>query len=182
MVHISTISRLLRKNKWSRKELRRISLNRSNELRQRYREEMSQFAADDLIFLDESIFNEKTGWRYQGYAPIGDEARYHADVRRGATWSIVAAMTVNGWLSCTGIKQGYYNKEQFLDWLKNDLLATLRCEYRDKSLIIVLDNLSVHVDPRVQQMIKAENHLIRYLPSYSPDYNSIELTFSVLKA
>ncbi len=35
---------------------------------------MSQFAAENLIFLDESIFNEKTGWRYQAYAPIGEEA------------------------------------------------------------------------------------------------------------
>ncbi len=31
-------------------------------------------------------------------------------------------------------------------------------------------------------MIEAHGHLIHYLPSYSPDYNSIELTFSVLKA
>ena len=31
-------------------------------------------------------------------------------------------------------------------------------------------------------MIKAEDYLIHYLPSYSPDYNFIKLTFSVLKA
>jgi len=31
-------------------------------LRQLYHDEMSQFAAENLIFLDESIFNEKTGW------------------------------------------------------------------------------------------------------------------------
>ena len=131
---------------------------------------MSQFAAENLVFLDESIFNEKTGWRYWAYAPIGEEARYHADVRRGAIWSIVAAMTVNGWLSCTGIKQGYYNKKQFLEWLQNELLATLQQVYRGKSLVIVLDNCSVHVDPRVEQMIEAAGHLIRY--------NPVKLTFS----
>jgi hypothetical protein len=91
----STISCLLRKNKWSRKKLRRISFNCSDELRQRYHEEMIQFAADDLVFLDKSIFNKKTGWQYQGYAPIGDKTQYHADVRRGATWSIIAAITIN---------------------------------------------------------------------------------------
>ena len=31
-------------------------------------------------------------------------------------------------------------------------------------------------------MIKTEDHLICYLPSYSPDYNPIKLTFLVLKA
>jgi len=44
---------------------------------------MLQFTADDLVFLDESIFNEKTGWRFRAYALIGDEARYEADVQRG---------------------------------------------------------------------------------------------------
>ena len=60
----STISRLLKKKKWTRKELRRISLGRSEELREAYRNDMRRFVADDLVFLDESIFNEKTGWRH----------------------------------------------------------------------------------------------------------------------
>jgi hypothetical protein len=36
-----------------------------------------QFTAEDLVFLDESIFKEKTGWHwisYHTYAPTG----YHA--------------------------------------------------------------------------------------------------------
>ena len=148
LVNQSTISRLLRKNRWSKKELRRISLNHSEMLRQQYCDEMSQFTTNDLVFLDEFIFNKKTGWRYRAYALIGEEARYDANVRRGATWNIIAAMTINGWLSCTDIKQDYYNTEQFLEWL-NELLATLRQMYRDKSLVIILDNLSVHIDARV---------------------------------
>ncbi len=48
--------------------------------------------------------------------------------------------------------------------------------------MIVLDNCSAHVDSRVEQIIEAAGHLIRYLPPYSPDFNPIELTFSVLKA
>jgi hypothetical protein len=52
--------------------------------------------AEDLIFLDESIFNKKTGWRYNAYAPIGDEARYTTDITRGWTWAICSAMTLGG--------------------------------------------------------------------------------------
>ena len=59
---------------------------------------MRRFVAEDLIFLDKLIFNEKTGWRLHAYAPISDETRYDADIRRGRTWSICAAMTLNGWL------------------------------------------------------------------------------------
>ena len=48
-------------------------------------------------------------------------------------------------------------------------------------MIIMLDNCSAHVDSWVEQMIETHNHLIYYLSSYFSDYNSIELTFSVLK-
>ena len=56
--------------------------------------EISCFLADDLVFPDESIFNEKTGWRHMPYAPIGHETRYSASVWRGQNWSI---MTLEGW-------------------------------------------------------------------------------------
>jgi transposase len=65
LVNWSTISRMLKRRKWTQKELRRISLGRSEDLRRGWREEMRQYVAEDLVFFDESIFNEKTGWRYQ---------------------------------------------------------------------------------------------------------------------
>ena len=47
----------------------------SEVLCQAYRCEMTTcFTAKQLVFLDESIFNEKTGWRNFAYAPIGEEA------------------------------------------------------------------------------------------------------------
>lgn len=176
-----TISRTLKRRKWSQKELRRISLNRSETLRRAYIEDISRFPAEDLVFIDESIFNEKTGWRHHGYAPIGDEARYSADLRRGSTWSICAAMTLDGWLPCIGVKKGYYSADNFLDWLRTCLLPAVNQRGRQPS-VIVMDNVAVHVNQRVEQMIEAEGHLVRYLPPYSPDYNPIELTFSVIKA
>jgi hypothetical protein len=42
----STISRLLKRQRWSKKEVRRISLTQSREARRRYREEISRFPAD----------------------------------------------------------------------------------------------------------------------------------------
>jgi transposase len=49
-------------------------------------------------------------------------------------------------------------------------------------MVIVLDNVSIHVKNHVAKVVEATGHLIRYLPPYSPDYNPIELTFSVIKA
>ena len=91
----------------------------SEALRDAFLQEMSNF---DLVFLDESIFNEKTGWRHRAYAPVGHEPPYVANVRRGDTYAIIAAMTLNGWLPCTAVKRGYYSKEPFIDWLKEHLI------------------------------------------------------------
>ena len=45
-----------------------------------------------------------------------------------------------------------------------------------------MDNNSTHIDPAVTTAIEAEGHIVRFLPPYSPDFNPIELSFSVLKA
>ena len=115
------------------------------------------------------------------YAPIGDPARYHGDMRRGDTYSILPAYTTEGYLPCTGIKKGYYSKDEILDWLIDHLLPLCN-EYPRERSIIVLDNVSIHVDRRIVQAIEEKGCLVKYLPPYSPDYNPIELTFSVLKA
>ena len=97
-VNRSTISRFLKQQGWSRRSLRPFSLNRNEELREGYRRTMARFAAEDLVFLDEVIFNEKTGWRQCVYGPIGHQSRYSMNINRGETWSMCAAYTINGYL------------------------------------------------------------------------------------
>jgi transposase len=48
--------------------------------------------------------------------------------------------------------------------------------------IVVLDNLSAHKRPYVQQRIEAQGCEVWFLPSYSPDLSPIEEAFSQLKA
>ncbi len=119
-------------------------------------------------------------WRSIAYTPIGDPARYHADIRRGNTISVLPTYITAGYLPCTAIKKGYFNKEVILDWLIDQLLPLCN-EYPGERSIIVLDNVSIHMDPSIVQAIEAKGCLVKYLPPYSPDFNLIELTFSVLK-
>ena len=177
---ISTSLQLFKRRKWSRKQLKRISLNRSEVLRRGYLDDIRQFVAEDLVFLDESIFNEKTGWRYHGYAPTGTVPEINADINRGKTWSICAAMTLDGYLPCTVLKEGYFNTGDFLVWLQEKLLPEVNRLWFP--MVIVMDNLSIHAKEEVRQIIEEAGHVVRYLPPYSPDYNPIEVTFSVLKA
>jgi transposase len=181
-VNQSTVSRFLKKQGWTRRTLRPCSIDRNEELRESYRNCMRRYAADDVVFLDESIFNEKSGWRHHAYAPVGHPARYTQDIRRGKTWAILPAYTIDGYLPCTAVKEGYFNREDFLEWIVRKLLPTLRTTYGDKPMVIVLDNVSIHTNDVITKVLRGASHVVRYLPPYSPDYNPIELTFAVLKA
>jgi transposase len=183
LVHQSTVSRFMKKKGWNCQTLRPFSINQNEELREAYRRRMHNYAMDDLIFLDESIFNEKTGWRHHAYGPIGSVGRYTQDISRGKTWAILPAYTMDGYLPCTGIKQGYYSSEDFIDWIRRHLLPIIREQYGDnRTMVIVLDNVFIHINHQVEAILREAGHLTVYLPPYSPDYNPIELTFSVLKS
>jgi hypothetical protein len=142
---------------------------------------MQHFVAEDLVSFDESIFNEKTGWRHRAYRPIGQDIRYPANVQRGRTWSICAATTVNGWLPCTGVKEGYFSTPDLLNWLQTALLLALRAE-SGRPRVVVLDNNSMYIDEAVTSAIEAEGYIVRFLQPYSLDFNLIELSFPILKA
>jgi transposase len=51
-----------------------------------------------------------------------------------------------------------------------------------KGDIVVMDNLSSHKGPKVEQLIEAAGAELRYLPPYSPDMSPIEKASSKLKA
>ncbi|KAF1942389.1 hypothetical protein EJ02DRAFT_303682, partial [Clathrospora elynae] len=65
------------------------------------------YMQEDMVFLDESIFNEKTSWRHKAYGLVGNVSCYMQDISRGLTQAILLAYTAKyGYLPCTGIKQG----------------------------------------------------------------------------
>ena len=163
LVHRSTVSRLLKRRKWTPKVLQRLARDRSEAGRTLWKLEMGRFAAEDLVFLDESIFNEKTGWRYRAYGPIGQAIRYPNNVQRGPTWSIVAATSIDGWLPCTGVKKSYFKTYDLLNWLRTSLLPALRID-DGRPRVIILDNCSTHIDEAIINAIEAEGHIVRFLP------------------
>jgi transposase len=48
--------------------------------------------------------------------------------------------------------------------------------------IVILDNLSIHLGPRVKETIEERSCQLLFLPAYSPDFSPIEGAFSKLKA
>ena len=42
-------------------------------------------------------------------------------------------------------------------------------------MVIVMDNLPVHVNAWIPATIKEEGHIVCYMPPYLPDFNPIKL-------
>jgi transposase len=45
----------------------------------------------------------------------------------------------------------------------------------------VIDNNFTYIDPIVTEAIEVEGHIVCFLPPYLPDFNLLELSFSVVK-
>ncbi len=70
--------------------------------------------AEQMVFLNEVLFNEIIGWRATAWASIGEATRYIGDRNRGYSWSLLIRYTVDDYLPCYEAKEDYYNKKEFL--------------------------------------------------------------------
>lgn len=74
------------------------------------------------------------------------------------------------------VLDGAINREAFEAFVEQSLRPTLV-----PGQIVILDNLAVHKSPRARALIEGAGCELRFLPSYSPDFNPIELAFAKLK-
>ena len=60
-------------------------------------------------------------------------------------------------------------------------LLPCRNEFPLPDSVLVIDNASIHKFDGICKMVEGRGTRLMYLPSYSPDFNSIELAFSTIK-
>lgn len=139
-----------------------------------WREEHAGLNPARLVFVDESGSNTALAARY-GWAPRGERASGQAPCNRGASTTILAAMTRRGLLATMTV-EGAANTEVFSTYLDRVLCPSLR-----RGQTVLLDNLRVHKSAAVRAKIEARGCRLVFLPRYSPDFNPIEGAFSKLK-
>jgi len=71
--HRSTISRTLKRRRLNQKNAQRVGHRQNEELRLAWIADLLHVTAEQLVFIDETLFNESTGWRHRIYAPIGHD-------------------------------------------------------------------------------------------------------------
>lgn len=111
-----------------------------------------------------------------GYAPIGERCSgVHNWQARGRT-NAVGALLGKDLLTVT-LFGSAINSDVFNAWIRQDLLPKL-----PENSVIVMDNASFHKRHDIQEALKAEGHILEYMPVYSPDLNPIEHKWAQAKA
>jgi transposase len=177
-VSINLVSRELQKIKWSRKIATKRAAEQSNALRRVFRARVQlNYSAKQIVAIDESACNKRTGDRKYGWSPVSRSVELEYSMKRSERWSLLPAMTVDGYLAHT-IFQGAITAEIIEEFLEKEVLPMLQPGYH----VLLMDNASIHRSPTIVQLCKDFGIHLEYLPPYSPDYNPIEKSFKVLKS
>ncbi|KAL5504684.1 hypothetical protein ACEPAH_7347 [Sanghuangporus vaninii] len=82
-------------------------------------------------------------------------------------------------LECV-IVEGSFNADSFAAFI-NTLLDSMQ-PWPARNSVVIMDNCSIHKSDDVRQLIESRGMKLEFLPAYSPDFNPIELAFSLLKS
>jgi transposase len=142
--------------------------------RLRWTQLIASICARSVVFVDECGTNLALTPLYS-YAPKGERAGAEAPKNRGKNTTLIGA------LSCRGIEtaltiEGAADGAVFEVFVEHYL-----CPVLEPGTIVVWDNLSTHKSKRVRELIEEAGCWVVFLPTYSPDFNPIELAWSKVK-
>jgi transposase len=130
---------------------------------------------DQLVFIDEfGVASNMT--RLYARGPKSRRVVCRTPQSHWQVLSTIAAMTTSGILAA-GTFQEAVSEEVFVSFVQQCLLPQLT-----PGQVVVLDNLSSHLSPRVDALIESCGARVMRLPPYSPDFNPIERAISKIKS
>ena len=114
--------------------------------------------------------------RSHGRCRRGERLRMGFPHGHRKTTTLVAGLRMTGMIAPM-VLDGPINGDWFEAYVRHVLVPELR-----PGDVVIMDNLSSHKRPIVQELIEAAKARLLFLPPYSPDFNPIEKAFSRLKA
>jgi transposase len=107
------------------KRLKRVATKRDDRYRAEWLHNItSNYTADQLVFLDESSKDDRTILRRYGRAISGQTPVDIVRLNRGTRYSILPALTVDGYIAVRVI-EGSIDGAEFYDFVLNDVVSTL---------------------------------------------------------
>ena len=148
---------------------------RDEAARAAWRQEAQGIATERWVFVDECGSHLALTPLY-ARAPRGERASGSVPRNRGHNTTILGALSVQG-LQAAMTLEGAADGLAFEAFVEQVLVPTL-----EPGQIVVMDNLSIHKRNTVRALIEAAACKVLFLPTYSPDFSTIEQAWSKLKA
>ena len=172
---ISTVFRTIRQMGFTRKKIRHVAIQQSEERRTEF---IEYIPANMIVWLDETGSDRRKERRKFGYHLRGMTPVCYTHTIRGQRLNSIAIMSAEG-LQDFNIYEGNIDGKTFYDFVQRCLLPILK-PFNSRS-VVVMDNASIHHPNKVVKAIQESGAILRFLPPYSPDLNPIEEVFSKVK-
>ena len=127
VISTSTLSRNLLEAGLTRKMLHKIAVERDENLRQEWRESIrTNFSGDGMEFVcvDETSKNDLTYARHFGRAQAGERAHLTDVFVRGDRYSLVAALTMEGYIAAHAV-EGSFDSFEFYNFVSEKVVRLL---------------------------------------------------------
>jgi DDE superfamily endonuclease len=139
----------------------------------------THYRPEQLVFADESHFNRLTLRRPYAWSIRGERATRFDFQFRGAKYSILPALSLDGILHLE-VMENAVTGPDFRRFIQG-LLPRMN-KWPLPNSVLVVDNAAIHKVAGVRDLVEEHGTRLLYLPTYSPDFNPIELAFSTIKA
>lgn len=120
---VSAIHKIIKDLGFSYKYLRKVAAERDDEARRVWMDRIkNHYVAEQLVFVDESSKDNRVIFRRFGRAPKGQRAEVETDFVRGTRYSIIAAITLGGYIAVRVIENSVDGPE-FLDYIAEEVVS-----------------------------------------------------------
>lgn len=149
IVSPSTISRTLRRMRWTKKVIRRRAKERNADLRDFYIYNICHLHSWQLVFVDESGCDKRAGLRRTGWSPRGVTPVQVVQFHRGKRYHILPAYSQDG-MFLAKVYQGATDRDVFEDFIER--LLPFCGRWPEARSVLIMDNASIHHSARVKRM------------------------------
>ena len=180
-VDCATVCRTLKRLGFSRKKIRYVALQQSEEQRITFMAEMVALNPQMLIWIDETGCERRNLIRKFGYSLRGAPPQDFALKVGGKRYSAITVMSVEGIMDVY-LAEGSVDGDTFMDFVRRTLLPLLMpFDGINEGSVVILDNASIHRIQSVVETINSVGALVKFMPPYLPDFMPLEEVFAEVK-
>jgi transposase len=146
-----------------------------------------------VIFIDESHKDRKAARRKYGWSLAGTPVNYRALFNMDIRYSLIGVADCFGFVmsACDLVVHKVKEKEEmkpvdsdrFVEFVREKLVSELgNFSRKEPHSVVIMDNYSIHLDPRVRELIEAAGAVLLYSAPYCPELIPIEYFFHLWKS